>query len=315
MVHRPPVLVTRVLPAAALSILHEVAAVDVADTALTPDALRAAAAGRAAVVCMLTDRIDDAFFVAAGPSLRVVANVAVGVDNIDVAAGRARGVVMTNTPDVLTNAVVECTWGLILSVARRFPEAERLLRRGDWVEWSLDFLTGMELNGKQLGIVGSGRIGRAVAARASAFGMRAVFSSRSGVRMIDGHAVMAFDELLATSDVVSVHVPLRPETRHLIGQRALGLMKPTAFLINTARGPVVDEAALVDALTRGVIAGAGLDVFEREPALSPGLLDCENVVLLPHIGSATREARTAMAVLAAKNAAAVLRGQPPLTPV
>jgi lactate dehydrogenase-like 2-hydroxyacid dehydrogenase len=309
------ILVTRKLPASALAILRDAGDVDVAAAALDAPALRAHVPGRAALVCLLTDRIDEELLDAAGAGLRIVANVAVGVDNIDLGAARARGIVVTNTPDVLTNAVAEFTWGLILAVTRRLTEADRFIRRGDWTGWSPDLLNGTELAGKQLGILGAGRIGRAVGARASAFGMDVVFTRHGSVSEVDGHPALSMDEVLVTSDVVSVHTPLTPETRHLIDRRALARMKPSAYLINTARGLVVDEEALVTALESGAIAGAGLDVFEREPMVHPGLLRLENVVLAPHIGSSTHETRTAMAELAARNVVRVLRGQRPLTPV
>lgn len=271
--------------------------------------------GMHALMTMVTDRVDDALIEAAGPQLRIVANVAVGYDNIDLNAARRRGIVVTNTPDVLTGAVAEFTWGMILAVTRRIGESERLVRRGGWHGWGFDFLTGTELAGKQLGIIGAGRIGRDVARRAAAFDMRVVFGGREPGTEVDGHPVVSIDEAIGASDVVSLHVPLRPDTRHLIDARAIGLMKPSAFLINTARGSVVDEAALAEALAARRIAGAALDVFEREPAVHPTLLTLENVVILPHLGSATVETRTAMATLAAKNVAAVLGGHPPLTPL
>jgi lactate dehydrogenase-like 2-hydroxyacid dehydrogenase len=310
-----PILVTRRLPSSALAILREAGEVEVSDVAMEPAALQQAARGRTAIVSLLTDRITAEVIAAAGPSLKIVANVAVGYDNIDVAAARAHGVIVTNTPDVLTNSVAEFTWGLILAITRRIGEGERLVRRGAWAGWSLEFMTGMELAGKQLGVVGAGRIGRAVAAKAGAFGMQVVYAAHGGATSLDGHSVVSLDELLVSSDVVSLNVPLRSDTRHLIDRRALARMTRTAYLINTARGPVVDEEALAWALAEHLIAGAALDVFEREPAVHPNLLPLENVLLVPHIGSATRETRTAMAELAAKNAAAVLRGQPPLTPL
>jgi lactate dehydrogenase-like 2-hydroxyacid dehydrogenase len=280
-----------------------------------PEELRARLADKAGVVTVLTDRIDVAALDAA-PGLKVVANVAVGYDNIDVPAALARGVVVTNTPDVLTNAVAEFTWGLILAVTRRIAEGDRLIRRDGWKGWALDFMLGSELAGKLLGVVGAGRIGRAVAARASAFGMRVAHLARRGSRSGDalGEA-LSFDELLRSADVLTLHVPLRPETRHLIDQKALLRMKRTAFLVNTSRGPVVDEAALAWALKERLIAGAALDVYEREPEVERELLALENVVLAPHLGSATRETRTAMADLAARNVLAVLGGEGPITPV
>jgi lactate dehydrogenase-like 2-hydroxyacid dehydrogenase len=247
--------------------------------------------------------------------LKVVANVAVGFDNIDLAAARDHHVVVTNTPDVLTNSVAEFTWALILAVTRRVVEGDRVIRRKGWTGWSFDFMTGTELAGKQLGILGAGRIGRAVAARAAAFGMTVAFGRHRDETTIDGHPVVSFDELLVSSDVLSVSVPLRPDTKHLIDRRALARMKRTAYLINTARGPVIDEEALAWALKDGLIAGAALDVFEREPDVHPDLLGLDNVVLTPHIGSATSDTRRAMAELAAKNVVAVLSGQPALTEI
>ena len=283
------------------------------ETGLAPEALRERLAAKDGVIVVLGDRIDRAAIDAA-PSLRVIANVAVGYDNLDVAYARSRGIVVTNTPDVLTDATADLTWGIILAVTRRLGEGERLLRRGEWKGFAFDFMLGTSLQGKQLGIVGAGRIGRAVAARAGAFGMAVAYTSRrTGVW--DDAEQMSLDRLLATSDVVSLHVPLAPETRHLIDQRALARMKRTAYLVNTTRGPVVDEEALVWALRERLIAGAGLDVFEREPLVHPGLLAMENVVLIPHLGSATRETRIAMAELAVRNVVAVLDGRPALTPV
>lgn len=262
----------------------------------------------------ITDRVDAAFLDGA-PELRVVANFGVGYDHIDVAAAKARGVIVTNTPDVLTDATAELTWALILDAARRVTEGDRLVRRGGWKGWSPEFMLGTELRGKQLGIIGSGRIGRAVAAKAPAFGMTATFARRAGQPADLAAASMSFDELLVSSDVISVHVPGSAGNRHLIDRRALARMKRTAILINTARGPVVDEEGVAWALREGLIAAAGLDVYEREPQVHESLLGLENVVLAPHLGSATRETRTAMADLAVSNLIAVLSGKPPLTPV
>ena len=319
-----PVLVTRRLPGAALARLEAACVVDLhaEHGPLPPAELRERVAGKYGLVCLVTDAVDREV-IAAGGDLRVIANVGVGYDNIDAAAARARGIVVTNTPDVLTGAVAEFTWGLILSVARRIAEGDRLVRTGGWSGWALDFMLGMELSGKRLGIVGPGRIGRAVAERAAAFGMEVVAAGRGPeVERADrtsggppGMRRVALDELLVTSDVVSLHVPLNAATRHLIDRRALARMKRTALLINAARGPVVDEAALAWALRERLIAGAALDVYEREPAVEQELLALEQVVLAPHLGSATRDTRTAMAELAAANALAVLGGQPPLTPV
>jgi len=313
---KPSVLVTRKLPASVMQRLGEVCEVDLwsGREAIPRDELLRRVGDKQAIVCLLTDIVDAAVLDAAGPSLKVVANVAVGYNNIDVPACRARGVVATNTPDVLTNACADFTWGLILAITRRLGEGERVVRAGRWAGWGLDYMLGMELAGKQLGIVGMGRIGRAVAEKAPAFGMRVAYASRRPVDLA-GAARMAFDQLLATSDVVSLHCPMRDDTRHLIDQTALARMKRTAYLINTARGPVVDESALAWALREGRIAGAALDVYEQEPIVHPELLLLDNVLLIPHLASATTETRTAMADLAVSNALAVLAGQPALTPV
>jgi glyoxylate reductase len=309
------ILVTTRLPAAALQILRDAGDVHVAEAPLDREALREQARGRSAIVSLLTDRIDAAVMDAAGPPLRIVANIAMGFDNIDTDAARARGVVVTNTPGVLTEAVAQLTWALLLAATRRVAEGDRLVRRGAWAGWALDLLPGMELTGKLLGIVGAGRIGRAVAAKAQAFGMRVVFATRSAKDQVDGHLVISFDELLVSADVVSLHLPLTPQTRHLINRRTLARMRRSAFLINTSRGALIDEDALIWALEERLIAGAALDVYAHEPEVPAGLVALEHVVLAPHIGSATRETRAAMAGLAARNVAAVLRGQPPLTPV
>ncbi len=220
---------------------------------------------------------------------------------------------------MLTESVADFTWALILAVTRRLGEGERLVRRGEWKGWALDLLLGTELRGKQLGLVGVGRIGRAVAARAAAFGVNVVYSSRRELTDIGSTEnpaqPMSLDRLLVTSDIVSLHVPLTPETRHLIDKRALARMKRSAYLINTARGPVVDEEALAWALQQKLLAGAALDVYENEPAIHPDLLNLENVLLIPHLASGTTETRTAMADLAASNAINVLEGRPPLTPI
>ena len=277
------------------------------------DELVARVAGKQALVSMITDAVSRDV-IEAGRELKVIANAAVGYNNIDVAAARQRGIVVTNTPGVLTDATADLTWALILGVTRRIGEGERLIRRGGWKGWTFDFMLGTELRGKQLGIVGYGGIGRAVAARGRAFGMRIAYTSRTPKHDPEAEA-MPLDRLLATSDVVSLHCPLTAETRHLIDQAALARMKRTAYLINTSRGPVVDEKGLAWALRTRLIAGAGLDVFEEEPRVDPELLTLENVMLVPHLGSGTIETRTAMADLAVRNVAAVLGGQSPLTPV
>ena len=282
--------------------------------AISRDELLARVAGVDAIICLLTDAIDAAVLDAAGPQLKVVANVAVGYNNIDVPACRARGIAVTNTPDVLTNACADFTWALILAITRRFGEGERVVRSGKWGGWALDYLLGMELRGKQLGLVGLGRIGRAVADKAPAFGMTVAYTART-TSDLPNATQMPLDRLLSSSDIVSLHCPMTAETRHLIDQKALTKMKRTAYLINTSRGPVVDEAALAWALTERLIAGAALDVYEKEPEIHPGLISLENVLLIPHLASATTETRTAMADLAVANAIAILNGQSPLTPV
>ncbi len=315
------IVVTRRIPEPALELLHGAGDVWLSphDRPMTTAELHAAVAGADAVVTLLHDRVDDAFLDAAGPGLRVVANVAVGYDNIDVAACARRGVAATNTPGVLVEATADIAMALILMSTRRLGEAERMVRAGGTWSWSMFFMLGSGLQGKTLGIVGLGAIGAATARRARAFGMGIAYAGRrrAEARLESelGAGMFELDELLATADVVSIHTPLSDATRHLIDARRLALMKPTAHLVNTSRGPVVDEAALAAALRDGTIAGAGLDVFEREPGIDPGLRGLENVVLIPHLGSATIETRTAMGVLAARNAAAVLAGRPPLTPI
>lgn len=318
---RPRIVVTRRVPDSALELLRAVGDVWVSphDRPLTTAELEEAVAGADAVVSLLHDRIDGALLDAAGDQLRCVANVAVGYDNIEVPAATQRGVRVTNTPGVLTDATADLAMALILMTTRRLGEGERLLRaRRPW-SWHLFFLLGTGLQGKTLGIVGLGAIGSATARRARAFGMRIAYASPELAppeleRELETRRI-GLDELFATADVVSLHVPLTDGTRHLVDADRLRRMKPTAHLVNTTRGPVVDEAALASALADGVIAGAALDVFEREPEVHPALLDCENVVIVPHLGSATIETRTAMAELAARNAVAVLTGEAPPTPV
>jgi glyoxylate reductase len=254
-----------------------------------------------ALICLLLDRIDDRVL-ARAPRLRLIANCAVGFDNVDVAAATARGVAVSNTPDVLTEATAELTWALLLAVARRLPEGERFVRSGAWPGWRLDQLLGLELTGKTLGIIGKGRIGDAVARRAACFGMQvaAVGSDQRGL-----------DELFAQADVISVHCPLNQRTRGLVDRPRLARMKRTGIVLNTARGGIVDEDALVDALEAGWIWGAALDVFEGEPRLNPRLITCPRLILAPHLGSATTETRTQMAQLCVDAVKAVLSGQRP----
>jgi glyoxylate reductase len=314
----PPVLITRRVPSSVVELLEPHCDVEMNTRAatLSHEELCARVAGKRALICLLTDHIDRRLL-EAGRDLKIVANVAVGYDNVDLAAAREFGVIVTNTPDVLTEAVAEFTWGLILSVTRRITESDRVVRAGEWRGWGLDYMLGMELRGKQLGVVGYGRIGRAVAARAPAFGMRVAYHDRMGRTHPDpnGAASVSFDELLVTSDVVTVHTPLTSDTRHLFDRRALARMRRSAYLVNTSRGPIVDEEALAWALREGLLAGAALDVYEREPQVHPDLLPLNNIVLAAHLGSATRETRTAMAELAARNVIAVLQGAAPITPV
>lgn len=321
----PVVLVTRRLPAAALKKLQSVCEVDLNRDrlGLSVNILRERIKDKLGLLCLVNDVIDRQIIDAA-PALRVIANVAVGYDNIDVEYASRRGIVVTNTPDVLTAAVAEFTWGLILSSTRRITEGDRLIRSNQWMGWALDFMLGMELSGKRLGVIGYGRIGRAVAARAKAFGMSVVVTGSScsgnkGNDDFDGEKTnirrVSFDELLVSADVISLHVPMNANTTHLIDRRALTRMKRTAFLVNASRGSVVDENALTWALEEKLIAGAALDVYESEPVVQKKLLSLDNVVLAPHLGSATRETRTAMAELAVSNVIAVLSDQEPLTPV
>jgi glyoxylate reductase len=281
--------------------------------------LLGAVAGVDAVVAMLVDRIDTEVLDAAGPGLKVVANVAVGHDNVDVAALAERGVVVTNTPGVLTDATADLAMALVLMVTRGLGAAERRVRTGEPWGWSLTGHLGTSLRGKVLGVVGPGAIGLATARRAKGFAMEVLLAGRSepDARAVEGLGARVVDlaELLGASDVVTLHCPLTDETRHLVGAGELAAMKPTAYLVNTSRGPVVDEVALVAALEAGEIAGAGLDVYEDEPHVHPGLLTRDDVVLLPHVGSATVETRTAMADLAVDNVLAVLAGDAPVTPV
>jgi glyoxylate reductase len=253
------------------------------------------------VIVTGSDRVD-AEFLDAAPKLKVVSCFAVGYDNVDVPEATRRHIVVTNTPDVLTDACADLTWALILAVARRIIEGDRLARLGEWRGWAPTQLRGVEIAGKTLGIVGAGRIGTAVAKRAAGFSMRVIFFSRRSPRE-------KFVEVLRESDFVSVHVPLTAETRHMFGEAEFRKMKPTAYFINMARGPVHDEAALVRALREGWIAGAGLDVYEHEPKIAPELVQMPNTVLLPHLGSATVETRRRMAMLAAENLVAVLTGK------
>jgi glyoxylate reductase len=313
--------VTGRLPGPALELLGTAGKVRgaEAESPLSRDRVLALVAGADAVLTQLGDRVDDEFLVAAGPQLRCVANVAVGYDNVDLAAASRRGVAVANTPGVLDDATADLTLALILAASRRTGEAERLVRSGGPWAWGMDFMLGRDLRGKRLGIVGLGAIGRRVARRARAFGMRIAYNGRheadpAVVAALEAER-LSFDELLEACDVVSLHCPLTDQTRHLVSAPQLALMKPGGILVNAARGAIVDEAALVEALRNGHLGAAALDVYEHEPEVHPGLLELENVTLIPHLGSATVETRRAMAELAARNAIASVRGEVLPTPV
>ena len=319
---KPRIVVTRRIPQPALDLLAEHGDVWLSphDRPLTREEMFDAVKGADAIVCLLHDTIDDAILDAAGPQLKVIANVAVGYNNVDTKAIESRGTVwFTNTPGVLTEATADIAMSLILMTTRRLGEGERVIRsETPWV-WSMFYMLGTGIQGKTLGIVGLGLIGQATARRAKAFGMEIIYSGRRqadpAIEAELGAKYVSFDELLETADVVSLHCPLNDETKHLINADRLKQMREDAYLVNTTRGPVVDEQALVDALRKGEIKGAGLDVFEEEPKINPGLLELENAVLIPHLGSATIETRTEMGLLAAANTVAILNGEEPPSPV
>jgi len=275
------------------------------DQVIPREELLKGVAGAEAILCMLTERMNAEAFDAAGPQLRCVSNFAVGYDNIDVAEASRRGIAVFNTPDVLTETTADLAWTLILGVQRRVLDAEQFLRAGKWTSWSPRLLLGRDVHGKTLGVFGLGRIGRATVRRAQGFNMRVLYHNRTRLPEAEeqqlGLAYVDKAALLAESDIISIHCPMSPETRHAIGASEFAQMKKSAILINTARGPIIDEAALAEALHAGTIAGAGIDVFEKEPTIHPRLLDAPNALLLPHVGSATEETRAAMAELAAEN--------------
>ncbi|HGJ66534.1 TPA: D-glycerate dehydrogenase, partial [bacterium] len=312
------VYVTRMLPGKALDVLRETCDVEVnpKDEAIPYGELIEKVKNRDGIITLLTDKIDANLIKIASegnPPLRVIANYAVGYDNIDVATATKHSIFVSNTPGVLTNATADIAWALMFAIARRIPEAEKFLRAGKFKGWSPTLFLGADIFGKTLGIIGVGRIGAAVASRAKGFNMKVLYYDIRNNKEIDdmGAQRVDMDTLLKESDFISVHVPLMPETHHLIGKRNLSMMKPTAYLINTSRGPVVDEAALAEALKNKVIAGAGLDVFEEEPKVHPDLLELDNVVIVPHIASATVETRSNMAMMAVENVIAVLNGKRP----
>jgi glyoxylate reductase len=313
------VIVTRRLPGEAVEKLRDKFEVSVNphERNLSNEELNELCQGAAGVITMLGDRVDRAFL-ESHPELKVVSNYAVGYNNIDLQAAAACGVAVTNTPGVLTEATADIAWALIMACGRRVVEGDRLTRSGRFDGWAPEMLLGQDVFGATLGIVGMGRIGQATARRALGFGMEIIYHSRQPKPEAEkqlGAKRVELDELMAHADYISLHTPLTPATKHLIDERRIGLMKATSFLINTARGPVVDEAALVLALRNGKISGAGFDVYYNEPELTPGLTELDNTVLLPHLGSGSHTTRRKMTEIAAENLSAVLQGRTPPHPV
>jgi Lactate dehydrogenase and related dehydrogenases len=311
------VYITRGIPdegIARLKECYETVEINPGDRPLTYDELLEQAKGRDAILTMLSDRID-AQLLNEAENLKVIANYAVGFDNIDIGAATSHGIVVTNTPDVLTEATADMAWALLFAVARRIVEGDRVTRKGEFTGWSPLFLLGGDLVGKTLGIIGSGRIGTAMALRSRGWCMKVLYTSQKNNNVVLEEKLNArrveLETLLKESDFISLHTPLTEETRHMIGRDEFAIMKRTAYLINTARGAVIDEAALVDALRNNRIAGAGLDVYEEEPKLKPGLASLDNVVLAPHLGSATVETRSRMSIMAVESIIMVLKGQKP----
>ena len=311
--------ITRRIPEAGIEVLRPHAQVEIfpEERPIPREVLRERVRHVEGLLCLLSDTIDRDIIDAA-PQLRVISNYAVGYNNIDVEYATRKGIVVTNTPGVLTDATADLTWALLLAVTRRIVEGDRFMRQGKFNGWGPMLLLGQDIKGKTLGIVGAGRIGTAVAERSRGWEMNILYYNRGRNAYLEEHLnarMVELEELLAQSDFVSLHVPLTPETHHLIDEKALRSMKKSAYLINTSRGAVVDEQALVRALREGWIAGAALDVYEHEPQLTPGLSELPNVVLAPHIGSATFETRNKMATIAAHNILDVLQGKKPLYPV
>ncbi|HTZ18250.1 MAG TPA: D-glycerate dehydrogenase [Dissulfurispiraceae bacterium] len=310
------VYLTRMIPEKAVRYLEEYCSVEVNpdDRPLRREELIEKVKGMHAVLTMLNDGVDATLLDAAGPQCRIFANYAVGYNNIDIPAATKRGVFISNTPDVLRDATADLAWALMLAAARRITEGDSLMRSGAFTGWAPLFMLGVEVTGKILGIIGAGRIGQAVAQRGTGFGMKILYTANSSKQDFEnktGARRVGIDELLSQSDFISIHTPLTPATHHLIGQREFGMMKKTAILVNTARGPVVDEKALAEALRTGSIRGAGIDVYEREPEVEKGLLGLSNIVLCPHLGSATLDTRENMGLMAAENILAALRGEIP----
>jgi len=310
------VYITRMIPERAIRLLegHYSVGVNTEDRALRREELIDKVRGMHGVMSMLNDRIDDELMDAAGSQCRIFANYAVGFNNIDIPSASQRGIFISNTPDVLTDATADLAWTLLLAAARRVAEGDSTVRSGRFVGWSPLFMLGVEVTGKTLGIVGAGRIGQAVSRRASGFDMKILYTANNikpDFEKKTGASFVGLNSLLELSDFVSLHVPLTPATYHLISEPEFRIMKKTAILINTSRGPVIDEKALAEALRAGQIRGAGLDVYEREPEVEKGLLDLDNAVLCPHLGSATLETRHRMGLMAAENILAALRGEIP----
>ncbi len=311
------VYLTRPIPDAGIEMLREQISdfhMNEEDRVLSREELKQAVKGCDGILSLLTDKMDADVMDAAGPQLKVIANYAVGFDNIDLQAATERGILVTNTPGVLTDATADFAWALLMATARRIPESERYARAGKYRAWGPKLFLGGDFVGRTLGIVGAGRIGSAMAKRATGWNMRILYTDvqpNPNIEKEVGAQFVDMDTLLKESDYISIHVPLTPETHHLIDEAALRKMKPTAYLVNTSRGPVIDEAALARALKEKVIAGAGLDVFEEEPKIHPDLLELENVVITPHIASATHETRNKMATMAATNLIEALRGNRP----
>ncbi|HPO14323.1 MAG TPA: D-glycerate dehydrogenase [Candidatus Hydrogenedentes bacterium] len=316
----PAIFVTRRIPERGLNMLRvafgpENVRVAPQDGVIERKDLVEGVRGVDALLCILTDSIDAEVMDAAGPQLKIIANYAVGYNNIDVAAATQRRIPVTNTPGVLTETTADLAWALLMAAARRLGESERLLRAGRWAGWGPMLFLGVDIHGKTLGIYGMGRIGQAMARRAKGFDMRVIYHDQTPIAQeLEQQLNAAYVDkaaLLAESDFLSIHCPLTPETRHAFGEAEFKAMKPTAVIINSARGPIIDEKALAHALNNNVIFAAGLDVFEDEPAIHPDLLECQNAVLIPHLGSASQETRGRMAEIAAANILARLNGQTP----
>jgi glyoxylate reductase len=310
------VYITRAITKKATEYLAEHCSVEVSseDRPLTREELLHNVRGMDAVLTMLNDRVDAGLMDAAGSQVRIFANYAVGYNNIDIAAATERGICVANTPDVLTDATADIAWALLMAAARRVVDGDRVTRRGDFTGWAPLFMLGVDIVGKTLGIIGPGRIGQAVARRARGFDMKILYTAngpKPEFEKATGASFSGLDNLVRESDFITLHLPLTSKTHHLIGEREFGMMKKTAVLVNAARGPIVDEKALADALRSGRIFAAGLDVYEREPEVEPGLLGLDNVVLCPHLGSATFEARDKMGIMAADNILAALKGEFP----